>query len=250
MLHFFRHIRRSFFQPGKVRTYLAYAFGEIVLIVVGILIALQVSDWNEARKLKKVEILKLTEISKALSDSAQNLEDGIAEEKRWMGYNQTIQDHLNNRKPYHEGLDICFGSYYWNVVLQFPRSAFDQLKSSGLEIISNAEIRERIAYIYDVRFDLVQSENQEWDWQFLSNVLLPMDVQLFRNYFPEDSRATEDEFAKPLDYEALLDNEVYKNVLGEIMSGRRWNIAFNEEILKEVYQLIEAINLEVEKLKN
>jgi hypothetical protein len=42
MLFIFRKIRRSFFLPGKVRTYLAYALGEIALIMVGILLALQI----------------------------------------------------------------------------------------------------------------------------------------------------------------------------------------------------------------
>lgn len=47
MLFILRKLRRSFFLPGKLRTYLAYAVGEIVLIVIGILIALKISDWNQ-----------------------------------------------------------------------------------------------------------------------------------------------------------------------------------------------------------
>ena len=59
MLRFFRHIRQKLFLEGKVSKYLGYALGEIVLIVVGILIALQISDANEARKnrLEEQEIL-------------------------------------------------------------------------------------------------------------------------------------------------------------------------------------------------
>ena len=41
MLFILRKIRKSFFLPGKLRTYLAYAAGEILLIIVGILIALE-----------------------------------------------------------------------------------------------------------------------------------------------------------------------------------------------------------------
>ena len=50
MLFIFRKLRRSFFLPGKVRTYCVYAFGEIALIMAGILLALQVSEWNQERK--------------------------------------------------------------------------------------------------------------------------------------------------------------------------------------------------------
>ena len=50
MLFIFRKLRRSFFLPGKVRTYLAYAVGEIALIMIGILLALQISEWNQTMK--------------------------------------------------------------------------------------------------------------------------------------------------------------------------------------------------------
>ena len=53
MLFIFRQLRRSFFLPGKLRTYLAYAIGEILLIVIGILIAVQIGDWQDARKLDR-----------------------------------------------------------------------------------------------------------------------------------------------------------------------------------------------------
>jgi len=50
MLFLLRKIRKSLFIPGKLRTYLAYAAGEIILIVVGILIAVQIGNWNQMRK--------------------------------------------------------------------------------------------------------------------------------------------------------------------------------------------------------
>jgi hypothetical protein len=55
MLFILRQLRRSFFQPGKLKTYVAYAVGEILLIVVGILIAVQIADWNTARAEKALE---------------------------------------------------------------------------------------------------------------------------------------------------------------------------------------------------
>ncbi len=49
MLKFFRRVRRKLLDEGNLKRYLVYAFGEILLVVVGILIALQVNNWNEAR---------------------------------------------------------------------------------------------------------------------------------------------------------------------------------------------------------
>ena len=50
MIKFFRHIRRSLIQENKMGKYFKYAIGEIILVVLGILIALGINNWNEHRK--------------------------------------------------------------------------------------------------------------------------------------------------------------------------------------------------------
>ena len=52
MIKFFRHIRRSLINQNQMRKYFKYAIGEILLVVIGILIALQINNWNEDRKTK------------------------------------------------------------------------------------------------------------------------------------------------------------------------------------------------------
>ncbi|MCZ4408210.1 DUF6090 family protein [Cryomorphaceae bacterium 1068] len=52
MIKFFRHIRQKLLIENKASKYLLYAFGEIILVVIGILIALQINNWNESRKLE------------------------------------------------------------------------------------------------------------------------------------------------------------------------------------------------------
>lgn len=55
MLKFFRKIRQNLLSEGKTGKYLKYAFGEIILVVIGILIALQINNWNENRKNRLLE---------------------------------------------------------------------------------------------------------------------------------------------------------------------------------------------------
>ena len=56
MLTFLRKIRKSLLDTGATRKYLVYAVGEIALVVIGILIALQINNWNEWRKERTLEL--------------------------------------------------------------------------------------------------------------------------------------------------------------------------------------------------
>ena len=62
MIKFFRRIRQKLFSKGKFGQYFVYAIGEIILVVIGILIALQVNNWNEEKKAKKIEKELLEEL--------------------------------------------------------------------------------------------------------------------------------------------------------------------------------------------
>ena len=53
MIKLFRKIRQKLLAENKISKYLIYAIGEIILVVIGILIALQINNWNESNKEKK-----------------------------------------------------------------------------------------------------------------------------------------------------------------------------------------------------
>ena len=58
MMRFFRNIRQKLASENKVMAYLRYAIGEILLVVIGILIALQINNWNEGRKDATLVVIK------------------------------------------------------------------------------------------------------------------------------------------------------------------------------------------------
>lgn len=62
MIKFFRHIRKSLLNEGKTKKYLLYTIGEIILVVIGIILALQVNNWNNHRADKKLEKRYLSEL--------------------------------------------------------------------------------------------------------------------------------------------------------------------------------------------
>ena len=69
MIKFFRKIRQQLLTENKVSKYLIYAIGEIVLVVIGILIAVSINNWNENRKLTKdLDLIKQSLISELYKD--------------------------------------------------------------------------------------------------------------------------------------------------------------------------------------
>lgn len=74
MLKFFRKIRQQLLTENKVSNYLIYAIGEIVLVVIGILIALQINNWNENTKLEIEETRLLKQLNIEFKNNKKALE--------------------------------------------------------------------------------------------------------------------------------------------------------------------------------
>ena len=77
MLRFFRQIRKTLTEQNKVRTYILYALGEISLVMIGILLALQVSNWNEERIGKLEETFYLNKLAQNLAQDTTYLQNRI-----------------------------------------------------------------------------------------------------------------------------------------------------------------------------
>ena len=249
MIKFFRKIRKSLLAEAKVGKYLAYAIGEILLVVIGILIALQINNWNEKQKLKAYEIKILLEIKMNLNNSREEVFAAIKDDKRWRECIYNILDHLDKQMPYDQNLDKCFGSYYWSSTVQFATSAYEELKNKGVELISNSDLRREITTMYDFRLDMIKSEVEVWDSQLLSSTIYPIHTQLFKKYFPDSWQVFDDEYASPVDYENLLKNEHFKNMLSEIISLRNYSIVILELLAKDMEKLIIRLDSELIELR-
>jgi hypothetical protein len=105
MLHFFRSIRQGLINEGKTSKYCRYAFGEIVLIVVGILIALQIQNWNEARKERVKEIKILVSLDDDFKLNLENLEAAIHEYAAMEESTLTAMRYIGESAEALQGLD-------------------------------------------------------------------------------------------------------------------------------------------------
>jgi hypothetical protein len=151
MFRFFRHIRQKLFLEYRVIKYLGYALGEIVLIVVGILIALQIDNWNDYRK----DQIEEKEILGRISDEL----DLIIFDIGWMLEKPAKRKNMLDRfagviqgKPIEDNLsfleDVANGGAWDQPNLK--RHTFEEFHATGkLGLIRNFELRTKITRYYD-----------------------------------------------------------------------------------------------------
>ena len=84
MIKFFRKIRQRLLKENKLRSYLIYAIGEIVLVVIGILIALQINNWNQERLqdkiLKNIHVILIEDLKNDISEVDRILHNKLSRE--------------------------------------------------------------------------------------------------------------------------------------------------------------------------
>src|SRR5210317_2071092 len=143
MIKFFRNIRQNLLSEGKTGKYLKYAIGEIVLVVIGILIALQINNWNEARKAKEFELKILKELQTSLSNDFNYISNHS------LGYrnNQTIkavayfETLIKGEDRSVDSLRHYFNWLTYGLTFQLNSGPYESLKSIGVDKISNDSLR-------------------------------------------------------------------------------------------------------------
>lgn len=78
MIKFFRTIRKKLVNQNRFNKYMLYAIGEIILVVIGILIALQINDWNDQKKKQALELKILKEINTNLGFDLEEIREDIS----------------------------------------------------------------------------------------------------------------------------------------------------------------------------
>jgi hypothetical protein len=136
---------------GKFGSYLVYALGEIILVVIGILIALQISTWNEERQDRKLEKAYYSQFLEDVNQDQQLLENLIKEnDERICSNNQLI--HFLQQKTVDRGeLITVLREVIAKIRFRFQpsTSAFEDLKSSGrLAIIKDRTLKKQLLKYY------------------------------------------------------------------------------------------------------
>lgn len=163
MISFFRKIRHNLLNEGKSVRYFKYAIGEILLVVIGILIALQINDWRNEQRIKSDETATLTKLVGDLKTDNKRFKK-IIEDYIEYGKRLVIEKEIIFKKTL-SGEDIKVVMNFNGAQIQNlnPRTTtYDEMLNSGrIYKISNQDILNNIIDYYQLLEDNIYSNKED-----------------------------------------------------------------------------------------
>ena len=164
----FRQIKHSLLENGSLKRYLIYATGEVLLIMIGVLLAFQVSNWKEKRNNKKAELLYYQNIKRQLYEDRGMISRNIDYNNRYLSQfiyaDQII--HRNDRSKTDTLVKIALNLIRYS---DFHRASniYETIVNSGqIRLIKNQNVIEGLqrleeTYVYinkmeDIHFDIIK----------------------------------------------------------------------------------------------
>ena len=162
MLTFFRKIRKNLQGSGQTRKYLLYAIGEIALVVIGILIALQVNNWNERRKDRQKEQKILETLAENLERNCTIFKDGLHEIQKLNRSSSLVLDFFEGKVSYNDSLDNDFFYAQRTGVMQglFSSEGYENYKNAGFDIILSDTLKREVLLLFEKRYPVVSAFRQ------------------------------------------------------------------------------------------
>lgn len=246
----FRRLRRKLIEEGNFKRYLLYAAGEILLIVIGILLALQINNWNEHRKKINSERQYLRRLLVEIRLDSLTLSEEIKTIKM---RNEQIANftQMLNRKTANDSLLVAsaynyFGSGWYLPSFPVSTSTFDDLSSTGqLNIIQKADLRNLLVQKYSSYKETGTkfNSNREWLNSIDAGLTAKLDVLKFD---PKTDQLFEKQSIKIKVQQLRREKNVYVRNAAVHFWVNESSIALIEMELMEVSKLIEVIKKELQ----
>lgn len=249
MLKFFRTIRKKMIEEDNVRKYLLYAIGEILLVVIGILIALQVNNWNENRKIANEEQAILVRLLEDLEFAKTQSEKFILREnedihrlKLSMGSQQELTEILKN--PNH---DQFFYAAVWDLSFDVPvLITYTDLQNAGdTGKIRNSRLRNRLS---EMALKMLMLESIIGDRLSVHQNRIDNIVEYELNYLPmlaAEKNLTAIYPGEPNDYIQIMQKRNVRNLLGIKLDLTLIVLNLRESLDQELAQVIEMVQPEI-----
>ncbi|CAM3302590.1 DUF6090 family protein [Aequorivita lipolytica] len=251
MIKLFRNTRKNLLAEGKTTKYLKYAIGEIILVVIGILIALSINNWNQNRKEAIEEKAILKTLLQNLNAAKKQSEALISEEEtlkisliRLLGIDANPSKKNDTIIP-----DSIFKTTVWDLQSDQPTfNAYNNLKNTNkLSLIKSKKINEKFT---DLEFYLNRLNDVLEDRLSVHQIRVDNILENDINFIPlvKSSVPTINiEYEPQNNYNQLLKVKRIRNLLGMKLDFTQDAIDHRINLDKEIKDLITLIELELNK---
>lgn len=227
MIKFFRSIRKKLAADSNFNAYMRYAIGEIVLVVLGILIALQLNNWNEERKLKQTGVIYMEAFYQDLKKDTLLLSEMLKDYK----IKVTLLDEMN----------LCYDS----IIKSLPHNQC--LKNLYMASQSFWELNSNDGTIQQLKnTGSMESLNKEDIVKILDYEIMLSNYKLDeKTVYQESQTMLRNIMDKIIDFEAINNPEIFENKTIHFENKNLINEYFNVLIRYQKYS-----QLTIEKLDN
>ncbi len=234
---------------NKFSKYLIYAIGEIILVVIGILIALQVNNLNEKRKANDYEVKILKEIRINLQTDLLEIREDL---ELMVDINKACMNIKNHLLTLDEPTDsLSISSAILRVTPHFNpiNSGYNLLQSRGVGIIKNDSLRNSISYQYDMLYPYYKTYEEERG-RFHALHSEPQLLEYFSMNYDTNQRLNYYGFYFDIskeDYQKLKKDSKFFKLLNAIAFENGTILSRGKRVENSILELIDKITIELHK---
>ncbi|QBA65331.1 DUF6090 family protein [Muriicola soli] len=227
MIKFFRKIRQQLISDNRIGKYLFYAIGEILLVVIGIVIALQIDNWNENRKSRLKEKVLLNQLKQEFTNDLNQIRNKTQQRNNIIYSSKKLLEYIDN-----DHLDNPDSIVYYLqrtvFIPTFNTSSKDFFTARDVGLIENDSLRALLAD-WPSQVDQLVEEEQQWVF-YRDNYHIKFLTQHFRTRNIYDSVQEDMEMMETV----FLDkSKSFNNRIGKSNRTTDPNLLLEEEDLED-----------------
>lgn len=220
----------------KSKNWKKYVY-EFIAIFLSVTLAFGFSKWNEERNKSETADKLILEIKNGLKLDAKDISDNMSGHKFGIYICKYMRDFIEGKPVNKDTIGLYYNSLFFDYISIQNRSAYESLKSKGLETIQDDSLRLEIISLYDYDFELIEKLEEEYSAsQFFTNFYKPIN-EILMDYMVFDNLGNLSDF-KSLDNITDREKNALLLYLGNMQTTRTLAFGAYQSVLKKVEKLI------------
>lgn len=224
--------------------------------MVGILLALQVNNWNQKRLAHQVEAKFLLELKTDLINNLSEINTDLQNNLIGLNASFIVRNFIMSNSAYHDSLGIYFQTLSIDAQLYPNSGTYESIKSTGIDIITSDSLRNRLSQYYEVSLkdivELGRVEQAQLSHIYQMGPFLQKHFRIdtnivltnFRGWVPPEGHKVYG--VKPLSIEAIRNDHPYLIEIQNAMSKRGILIDRLKKAMEETQEIIDMIDSKME----